>query len=334
VVTPKTIVSVLESSSAANDVVVTKALSLAQWYGSDLHVVDVRPSNRVEDGGGNALRHQLVERMTLAVQSSGAGGINITSSVLSGSPIRAIADYTGRVAADLVVVGKKARRNSGYWSTGAFAAAVGKAVRAPTIAIPSEGAALAESSTPFRNVLSAIDFSEVSLRALSEALALAQRSGGHLRLLHVLDGFPYETVYSGSRAFRLIHDFRARVARVNRELQSLIPSDAYDWSEIEFATVSGQAHEAILAAAAERPTDVIVLGLPRRPRLEQFVAGSTAHRVLRRAASPALLVPGPSTASLHRRADEHDGQFTPYPSALRLPGVKTAGPMEGGTSWR
>ena len=217
--------------------------------------------------------------------------------------------------ADLVVVGKKARRSSGYWSAGSFAAALGKAVKSPTIAIPSGLAQPAESGTPFRNILSAIDFSEVSFRALSEALALAQQSGGHLRLLHVLDGFPYETVYSGSRAFRLMHDFRARVARVNRELQSLIPPDALNWSEIEVATVSGEAHEAILAAASERRTDLIVLGLPRRPRLEQFVAGSTVHRVLRRATSPVLLVPGPSTASLFRPADEHDGQFARYPSA-------------------
>jgi nucleotide-binding universal stress UspA family protein len=47
---------------------------------------------------------------------------------------------------------------------------------------------------PFRNILCAIDFSEASMRALSEALAVGQQSGGHLGLLHVLDGFPYETI--------------------------------------------------------------------------------------------------------------------------------------------
>jgi nucleotide-binding universal stress UspA family protein len=328
-VKPKTIVSVLESAPAANDVALTRALSLAQWYESDLHVLDVRPSSRVEDSGRDAIRNGLVERITVAAHASGARGVNITPSVLSGSPVRAIADYTGRVAADLVVVGKQARRRNGYWSAGSFAAALGRAVKAPTIAIPSERARPAESGTPFRNILSAVDFSEVSFRALSEALALAQQSGGHLTLLHVVEGFPSETVYSGSRAFRLMHDFRARVARVNRELQSLIPSDAYNWSEIEVATVSGEAHEAILGAASERRTDLIVLGLPRRPRLEQFVAGSTVHRVLRRATSPVLLVPGPATASLFRPADEHDGQLARYPSALGLRAVETAGATKG-----
>ena len=313
---PKAIVSVLESLSAAKDVALTRALSLARWYESELHVIHVGQSSRVRGSGGEASRDEVVERITRVAEASGTAGVNVIPAVLSGSPVRAVADYTGRVAADLVVVGKKARRSNGYWSAGSFAAALGKAVKSPTIAVPSDFAQPAESGTPFRNILSAIDFSEASFRALSEALALAQQSGGRLRLLHVLDGFPYETVYSGSRAFRLIHDFRARVARVNRELQSLIPPDALNWSEIEVATVSGEAHRAILEAASEQRTDLIVLGLPRRPRLEQFVERSTVHRVLRRAKSPVLLVPGPSTASLLKPAVRSD--------VLMLTGLNTS----------
>ena len=266
--TPKTIVSVLESSSAAKDVALIGALSLAGWHESHLHVVHVGPSR--------------------------------------GSSVRAIADYTSRVGADLVVVGKKA----------SFAAAIGTAANIPTIAFPNDAAESAEASTPFRHILTAIDFSKASFLALSEALALAQQSGGRLTLLHVLDGFPYESVYSGSRALHLMRDFRARVATVNRELQSLIPRAALNWGEIEVATVYGKAHKAILTAASERRSDLIVLGLPRRPRLEQFLAGSTAHSVLRRATSPVLLVPGPATVSVSRLADEHADQFARFPSAV------------------
>ena len=149
---------------------------------------------------GTAIRDDLVERIARVAEASGTGGVNIIPAVLSGSPVRAIADYTGRVAADLVVVGKKARRGSGYWSAGSFAAALGKAVKSPTIAVPSDDPRAGRVGRASSGISScAIDFSEVSLRALSEALVLAQQSGGHLRLLHVLDGFPYETVYSGSR---------------------------------------------------------------------------------------------------------------------------------------
>ncbi len=169
------------------------------------------------------------------------------------------------------------------------------------------------------HILTGIDFSEASFRALAKALAIAGETGARLTLLHVLDGFPYETVYSGSRAFRLMDDFRGHVERVNRELRSLIPMGAVDRSQIDVATVSGLAHEAILAAAAERRADFIVLGLPRRSRIEQLVTGSTAHRVLRRAASPVLLVPGPSSAKRFSAADETGRQIARDRWTFQLP---------------
>ena len=322
---PKTIVSVLDSLSAEKDVALRRALSLAHWYASDLHVVHVGSSNKVGESGGDAIRDDLVKRITRVVEGAGAAGVDVIPAVLSGSPVRAIADYTDRVSADLVVVGKKARRGSGYWSAGSFATAVGKAVKSPTIAIAS-GHPGRQTRAPSSGISScAIDFSEASLRALSEALVLAQQSGGHLRLLHVLDGFPYETVYSGSRAFRLMHDFRARVARVNRELQSLIPPDALNWAEIDVATVSGLAHEAIVSAASARRADLIVLGLPRRSRVEEVVAGSTVHRVLRRTTSPVLLVPGPTAESgqTGRRKTIFSSQHTLARSGCALPSSPT-----------
>ena len=107
----KTIVSVLDSLSAATNAALSRALSLAQWYESDLHVVHVPPSSRVSDGVGNAIHDDIAERVT------------VIPAVLSGSPVRAIADYADRVSADLVVVGKKARRGSGsYRSAGSFGA--------------------------------------------------------------------------------------------------------------------------------------------------------------------------------------------------------------------
>ena len=331
---PKTIVSVLNSLATATDAAAMRAWTLAQWYESNLHVVHVPPSSRVSEGSEAAIHDVLVDRIARIAGGSGTGGVKVVPTVLSGSPLRAIADYTNRVSADLVVVEKKARRGSGYWSAGSFAVALGKAVKAPTIAVPSDDPPPTGSGALFRNILVPTDFSEVSLRAVSKALVLAQQSGGSLLLLHVLDGFPYETVYSASRGFRLMQDFRGRVARVNRELRSLIPPDALNWSEIEVATVSGLAHEAIVAAASERRADLVVLGLPRRARTEQFVAGSTVHRVLRRTTSPVLLVPGPPTASLVRPADEHEDQFALYPSVSGLVASGKAASAGQRTSWR
>jgi nucleotide-binding universal stress UspA family protein len=312
---PRTIVTVLESVSAAKDVAFRRALALAHWYDSDLHVLHIGSTSRVKRAV-EVVRDDLVERTARAAEASGLAGVNIVPAILPGRSVRAIADYTRRVAADLVVVGSHARSVS-HWLKGSFAAALGNAVASPTITVPTGGPQRTDATAPFRTILCAIDFSKASLLALSEALVLAQQSGGRLRVLHVLNGFPYETVYSGSRAFRLIEDLPERIARVNREVESLIPPAALNWSEVEVATVAGAAHTAIAAAASEWRSDLVVLGLPRRSRLEQFLAGSTVHSVLRRTTSPVLLVPGPPKVSLFR-SGEHDERFALHPSAGRL----------------
>jgi nucleotide-binding universal stress UspA family protein len=333
---PKTIVSVLDSLSAPKDVALTKAVSLARWYESALHVIYVAPSARVGESGGDAGRDDLAMRIMRLADGSGIAGLEVSPAVLSGNPVRAIAEYTARVSADLVVVGKKAQRASGYWSAGSFAAAVGKAVKPPTIAISRVDRSPTDSGSPFRNIVVGVDFSEASFRALDRALVLAQESGGRLRLLHVLEGFPYGSVYSGGRAFRLMQDFRANVAHVDRQLESLIPPDALNWAQIDVATVSGLAHEAIAAAASERRADLVVLGLSRRSRIDEFVSGSTVHRILRRMTSPVLLVPDlAKAAAVETDGEEEDDVRVATPAgALSLrTAVYTNQTREGGASW-
>jgi nucleotide-binding universal stress UspA family protein len=323
-VQPKSIVAVLESLSAARDVALTRALGLAHWYGAQLHAVHVDASVGVDSRGGEAVRDRIMERVNAIARSSGVTGVAIVPGILPGRPVRAIADYSNRVGADLVVVGKEVRRSNGYWLAGSFATAIGRAASRPTLAIPDDLPGQDGSGAPFRTILAATDFSVASLRALSKALVLAQQSAGRLTLLHVLAGFPYESVDSGARAFRLLHGVRAQVDRVNRELRSLLPPDASNWADIDVATVSGEAHDAIVEAAAERGADLIVLGVPRRRRLEELVTGSTVHRVVRRTRTPVLLVPGPSAPRLFRPLEEHGSDFERQPVAFPRPAIGQA----------
>jgi nucleotide-binding universal stress UspA family protein len=126
---------------------------------------------------------------------------------------------------------------------------------------------------------------------MNEALVLAQQSGGRITLLHVVKGYPYETVYSGARAMQLIDDYDRRVEKTKRELRSLVPPDTYNWCEVEATVESGVAHRSILAKAAEIQADLIVMGLPDRSAINRVVMGSTTTPVLRRANSPVLIVP-------------------------------------------
>jgi nucleotide-binding universal stress UspA family protein len=314
-VKPRTIVSVLDSSSAAPDTALLRALSLARWYESDLHVLDLRPA-RSGDEDDRPLSHEaLDERISRGARAAGAAGVVITPTRLAGSAVPAVADYAARVAADLVVVGTEPRRRDGYWSAGSFAAALGTAVSAPTMAIAGDPAPVV-SRTPFSTILAAVDFSPVSLTALLRAVAIAGDSGGRVKVVHVLEGYPYDATYSGAWALHLIDELDARIARVNRQLRAVVRHDAGRGVEIDVATVTGVAADAIVTAAAEEAADLIVLGLPRRHRFEQLVAGSTAHKVVRRANAPVLLVPGPAAARLFDSAEDRAG-YLPLPSMAR-----------------
>jgi len=123
--------------------------------------------------------------------------------------------------------------------------------------------------------------------------------GGTLTLLHVLDGFPYETPYSGGAAFRLIGEYRAQVDRISREMRNAVPSDAFNWCHIDTVVVSGVAHRTIVATASELNTDLIVLGLPERSGIDRVIMASTATPVLRSAVCPVLMV-GASEGAVSR----------------------------------
>ena len=282
--------------SASGEAALKRALALAQWHEAELHVVYVRPgrARRNASGTTGAEENPFLGRLVKFISSLNPEGVAVTPVVLTGEPVKAVAEYARVNSADLVVVGQNGRRGSRFWSSGVLATDVARAVASPTLTVSNKPVADTEVAASFNNIVCAIDFSAASLRALNEALTIAQQSGGRVTLLHVLEGFPHETVYSGSRAFRLIDEYRARVEKVKRELRALVPPDALNWCEVETEVVSGIPHDAISAIATARKADLVVIGCPHRTRLDRIVMASTLSGVLRRARCPVLAVPGPS----------------------------------------
>jgi nucleotide-binding universal stress UspA family protein len=280
--------------SATGEATLRRALVLARWHGSDLHVLYVRPSRARHGASGASADDPYLSRLVKFISSSNPEGVGVTPVVLTGDPVSAVADYARANAADLVVVAQNGRRGSRFWRSGVLATDLARAVESPTLTVSKESNSSADAAASFNNILVAIDFSPTSLRALNQALTLAQQSGGRITLLHVLEGFPYETVYSGSRAFQLIGDYRASVDKVKQQLRALIPPDALNWIEVEVEVVSGVPHEAIVTTASERNADLVVIGRTRRSRLDRIVMASTVSGVLRRARNLVLVVPEPS----------------------------------------
>jgi universal stress protein E len=268
------------------------ALSLARSHDAELHAVHVRPEAKGEDR--QKADEGPLKALVELIERTGVDGIRVAPKVLAGDPVPATAEYARTQSADLIVVAIDGHYGSGFRSPGAFASELGRSVETPIIAAPrttkiAPGDRGSELS--FKNIVCGVDFSPASLRAVEHALRLAQQNAARLTLLHVLEGFPYETVYSGSRALRLIDEYRAAVEKVNSELHMLVPPEALNWCEVDAETVSGAAERVIPMIASARAADLIVIALPRRARLAQWLMGSTAKGVLRQATCPVLIVP-------------------------------------------
>jgi nucleotide-binding universal stress UspA family protein len=197
--------------------------------------------------------------------------------------VSALVDYTRSVSGELIVVAQHGRRGSPYWSAGWYAKEVARRSGCPTIIAPGRSAPKAPAIAPFKNIVCGIDFSEWSALALRHALFVAQQSGARLTLLHVL-----EYLAPDLQTHAKAHDLRIK-------LKALVPADAPNSRDIDVDIVSGAPRDAIVAAAAARDADLIVIGQPpARPRRVKMA--STAGAVLRRAQCPVLAVPAASSS--------------------------------------
>ncbi|MEM8580939.1 MAG: universal stress protein [Pseudomonadota bacterium] len=126
----------------------------------------------------------------------------------------------------------------------------------------------------YKNILVAIalDHSPDSGKALDVAHLLADESA-EITALNVLEEIP---TYAASQIprERLVHRAEEAEAELKAELGGL--------SGVKPVVISGHAGRAILAYAAERGCDCIVLS-SHKPGLQDFFIGSTASRVVREA---------------------------------------------------
>jgi nucleotide-binding universal stress UspA family protein len=202
----------------------------------------------------------------------GAEGIKVETVILQGDPVSALVDYARSVSGDLIVIAQNGRRGSPYWSAGTFGKEVARNAGCPTITVPGLSPPKAGADAPFKNIVCAIDFSESSALALNYALAIAQKSHARLTLLHVPERVSPE------------------VQTLRMKLKALVPVEALKAGDVGFDIESGRPRDAILATAAARGADLIVIGQPRTTS-RQVVMASTAGAVLRRAQCPVLTVP-------------------------------------------
>ena len=142
-------------------------------------------------------------------------------------------------------------------------------------------------------ILSGVDFSEASRKALDQALSLAREREAHLLILHVIDGeglketAPLLGVSEQTLREKLERERRRRVEEVVAEARGR-SGDA----PCQVLIAWGRPFQEILRRGREHAVNLIVLGTAGRSAdLERALFGSTAEKVLRAAPCPVLCVP-------------------------------------------
>jgi nucleotide-binding universal stress UspA family protein len=131
------------------------------------------------------------------------------------------------------------------------------------------------------------------MEALRFALSLAQEADANLTVAHVmahgLEDTPdlYETLIADARLSAADYERRREQSALER-LNGAVPQGARAYCTIETVVTTGRPAAAILQMAAERETDLIVMGVQGRHAPDLAFFGSTTNRVVHEATCAVL----------------------------------------------
>jgi nucleotide-binding universal stress UspA family protein len=274
------------------------AVALGRHYDAEVHFLHVIPSTLIPlDQYPYALeaippapefRKRALERLDAFVALSRAEGVRTRFSVVEGAPVTAILDTAESDHAGMICLGTHGREGVERLVLGSVAEKVLRKARCPVITVSEPGDERAPKEAVFKNILCAVDFSTLSLKAVEYCISLAQESGGRLVLLNAVEWFPDEPGWIGSPN---VNDYQAQMEeQVRARLQEIVPAQVRAWCEVEVEVRSGKAYREILTAARERKADLIALGVRGRNPLDIMLFGSTTQHVVRHAECPVLTV--------------------------------------------
>jgi nucleotide-binding universal stress UspA family protein len=149
----------------------------------------------------------------------------------------------------------------------------------------------------YDRILVPIDGSPTATRGLSEAIKLANRRGGRLRLLHVVDELPAMLPPAGATDIVI-----AQLRSAGDAILKAGAAQARDAGvQVEcklLEEMGGEAGLHILEEAQSWDADLIVCGTHGRRGVRRVLMGSDAEYVVRRSSVPVLLVPSTALGTL------------------------------------
>jgi len=238
-------------------------------------------------------RRALSEDLDQFVQPAKQAGVSTTALLVEGEPSSAIVKRAESVPVDLIVMGTHGLRGFDRWFMGSVAQRVLRKAVCPVLTVPLRSDESRGDEPPaLKRILCPLDLSEHSAATLESALSVTRALNASLAVLHVIevDSVRDEPTEAPSN-LPFILEFRRHVeARSRGILESLVPGEIGGVYGIERILVRGRAYEEVLRIAAERGSDMIVIGVHGRKGIGLPWFGSTTQHVVQQAQCPVLTV--------------------------------------------
>ena len=280
------------------------AVAMARWYDSTitlLHVYSVVPVAAYAPGTPMhppvALppvdREQLLASMQRFAEDAVGSDRPIQCETCEGHAAAKILDRAKAMPSDLIVMGTHGRSGFERFVLGSVTEKVLRKAACPVLSVPRHVRDVVPvPPVLFKGILCAIDFSDCSINALNYAMSLAQEAAARLTVLHVIELLP-ELLPGTNEAVqawpRHVTEYIAEVEQDRRErLKAAVPESVRAYCAVETVLATGKPYREILRVAAERRSDLIVIGIHGRGAADLLFFGSTVQHVVRQATCPVL----------------------------------------------
>lgn len=282
------------------------AAALARWYEASLAVIYVHPMVTVTAfAPGTPLlpaavlsdvdRAAMRQNVTAFVRESVGTEIPADVDVMEGAAAAEILDAARARDTDLIVMGTHGRSGFERLAMGSVAEKVLRQAAGPVLTVPPRTADVVPvPAALFKRVLCGIDFSTCTMRALDFATSIARETGGELTVVHVMELLPDGPAATDGASWiqaQTVADYLAASRADQRaRLDAAVPPDVSTYCTVNTVMATGKPYREILRVAADRQSDLIVIGVHGSHPVERLLFGSTAQQLVRLASCPVLTI--------------------------------------------
>ncbi len=202
-----------------------------------------------------------------------AGTIQVQTSVYVGEPYAEVTHAVQREGYDLVLAGTRGLAQWEQFLVGSTAKRLIRKCPASVWIVKSE-----HFGQP-KVVLAATDFSEVSRKAVSQGLMIAQHANAEFHLLHVVDSkdVPKDAISKIPKGSSLQQEINQEASK---RMDEFIASLAVDRASIQVHQSWGAPWQEIRRAAKLQAADLVVIGTVGRSGIQGLLLGNTAEKIL------------------------------------------------------